>query len=66
MSPRLCQRHRVGIPNVRTILVRRNDVDPAVDRSAYFTSDRSTIRATMRVSFAFPRVAAIQNISLSA
>ena len=55
-----------GIPKVRAILVRRNDVDLAVDRSAYFTSDRTAIRATMRVSFAFPHAAAIQKISLSA
>lgn len=54
-----------GIPAVRAILVRRNDVDLAVDRSAYFTSDRTAIRATMRVSFAFPHAAAIQKISLS-
>lgn len=54
-----------GIPKVRAILVRRNDVDLAVDRSAYFTSDRTAIRATMRVSFAFPHAAAIQKISLS-
>ena len=53
-----------GIPRVRAILVRRNDVDLAVDRSAYFTSDRTAIRATMRVSFAFPHAAAIQKISL--
>ncbi|WP_336633032.1 MULTISPECIES: phage major capsid protein [unclassified Microbacterium] len=53
-----------GIPKVRAILVRRNDVDLAVDRSAYFTSDRTAIRATMRVSFAFPHAAAIQKISL--
>lgn len=56
--------HRVGHPRVRAILVRRNDVDLAVDRSAYFTSDRTAIRATMRVSFAFPHAAAIQKISL--
>ena len=54
-----------GIPRVHAILVRRNDVDLAVDRSAYFTSDRTAIRATMRVSFAFPHAAAIQRITLS-
>ncbi|GAA2092626.1 phage major capsid protein [Brevibacterium salitolerans] len=53
-----------GIPQVRAVIVRRNDVDLQVDRSAYFTSDRTAIRATMRVGFAFPQPAAIQKIEL--
>ncbi|MCE7480764.1 MULTISPECIES: phage major capsid protein [Actinomycetes] len=70
-DPSSCENTRplssqMGIPKVRAILVRRNDVDLAVDRSAYFTSDRTAIRATMRVSFAFPHAAAVQKISLSA
>jgi hypothetical protein len=41
-------------------------VDLAVDKSAYFTSDRTSIRAIMRVGFAFPHAAAVQKISLTA
>lgn len=55
-----------GIPSTRAVIVRRNDVDLQVDRSAYFTSDRTAIRATMRVGFAFTQPAAIQKISLAA
>lgn len=55
-----------GIPKDRTFLVRRSDVDLQIDRSAYFTSDRTAIRATMRVAFAFAHAAAIQKITLGA
>lgn len=55
-----------GIPRVRAIMVRRNGVELAVDRSAYFTSDRTAIRATMRVGFGFPHAVAIQKIALAA
>lgn len=55
-----------GLPKVRVIVVRRNDVDLQVDKSAYFTSDRTAIRATMRVGFGFTQAAAVQKIALSA
>ncbi|SQH21179.1 phage major capsid protein, HK97 family [Jonesia denitrificans] len=55
-----------GIPQPRALMVRRKNVDLQVDRSAYFTSDRTAIRATMRVGFAFPHEAAIQKVSLTA
>ncbi|TFC71397.1 phage major capsid protein [Cryobacterium sp. TMS1-20-1] len=51
-----------GIPNIRSVIVRRNDVDLQTDKSAYFTSDRTAIRATMRVSWGFTQPAAIQKI----
>lgn len=54
-----------GLPALRSVLVRRNDVDLQVDKSAYFTSDRTAIRATMRVGFAFPHPEAIQKITLA-
>lgn len=54
-----------GIPRDRAFVVRRNDVDLQIDRSAYFTSDRTAIRATMRVAFAFAHAAAIQKITLT-
>jgi HK97 family phage major capsid protein len=55
-----------GIPQVRAVMVRREGVELAVDRSAYFTSDRTAIRATMRVGFGFPHAVAIQKIALTA
>lgn len=54
-----------GLPKIRSVIVRRNDVDLQVDKSAYFTSDRTAIRATMRVGFGHTQVEAIQKISLS-
>ncbi|WP_062385991.1 phage major capsid protein, partial [Demequina iriomotensis] len=51
-----------GVPQARVFMVRRKNVDLQVDRSAYFTSDRTAIRATMRVAFAFPHEAAIQKV----
>jgi len=53
-----------GIPRVRAVMVRRQLVELAVDRSAYFTSDRTAIRATMRLGFGFPQPDAIQKITL--
>lgn len=55
-----------GIPRDRVIVVRRQDVDLQVDRSAFFTSDRVAVRAVMRVAFAYPHPAAVQKITLSA
>lgn len=40
------------------------NVKLAVVKSAYFTADRTAIRATMRVGFGFPHAAAIQKIVL--
>jgi HK97 family phage major capsid protein len=54
-----------GLPTLRAVVVRRNDVDLQIDKSAYFTSDRTAIRAIMRVGFGFPHAAAIQKIKLS-
>jgi len=53
-SPAVTEGTIWGIPQVRSLLVRRKNVDLQVDRSAYFTSDRTAIRATVRVGFAFP------------
>ncbi|WP_026820176.1 phage major capsid protein [Arthrobacter castelli] len=55
-----------GLPKLRSVVVRRNDVDLKIDKSAYFTSDRTAIRAIMRVGFGFPHEAALQKITLSA
>jgi HK97 family phage major capsid protein len=55
-----------GIPSERAIIVRRNDVDLQIDRSAYFTSDRTAIRATMRLSWGVTQPAAFQKIKTAA
>lgn len=64
-SPAVTEGTVWGIPQLRALLVRRSNVDLQVDRSAYFTSDRTAIRATMRIGFAFPQAAAIQKIALN-
>ena len=54
-----------GIPRDRALIVVREDVQLKVDRSRYFEYDSVGIRATMRVSWAFPHEAAVQKITLS-
>jgi HK97 family phage major capsid protein len=51
-----------GIPADRTFVAVRQDTTLDVDRSAFFTSDRVAIRATMRVGFAFAHPAAIVKV----
>lgn len=47
------------IPRDRTFVVVRSDPSVIADTSAYFSSDRTAIRAVLRVSFGFPHEAAI-------
>ena len=57
-----------GIPKARVFVVVRQDAEVAVDRSAFFTSDRIAVRVTLRVGFGFPHeeaVAAVLPIDLS-
>lgn len=42
-----------GIDQTQALTVIRQDAKIVADRSAFFTSDRVAIRATMRVGFAF-------------
>lgn len=51
-----------GIPSERVIVGVREDANVSVDTSAFFTSDRVAIRATMRVAFAFTHPAAVMKI----
>jgi hypothetical protein len=51
-----------GIPKMKAFVVIRSDADGRVDDSAFFSSDRTAIRCTLRVSFAFPHAAAIVRI----
>ena len=55
-----------AIPRTVALVVRRSDVDLAVDHSRYFEKDSVGVRATMRVAFAFPHAAAVQRITLTA
>lgn len=49
----------------RVMTALREDTRVDVDKSAYFTSDRLAVRATMRVAFAFPHEAAIVAVRLT-
>ncbi|EEH66178.1 putative phage capsid family [Actinomyces urogenitalis DSM 15434] len=52
-----------GLPQNRIKIGVREDVELTRDESAFFTSDRIAIRATMRVAFLYPHPAAIQKIT---
>ena len=54
-----------GIPSVRAFVVIRSDATLAVDPSAYFSSDRTGVRCTLRVGFGFPHQAGIVKVSNS-
>lgn len=62
VSPAVTADHVWGIDRSRTFVVLRNDVDLVVDSSAYFSSDRLGIRATMRMGFGFPHEESIMLI----
>lgn len=55
----------MGHPQRRSSVVRRNGVDLRVDKSAHVRSDRSAIRATMRVAWESTHSAGIQEIALN-
>lgn len=48
-----------AIPAAKIFVVIREDVTLDIDRSAYFSSDRVAIRATMRIGFGMPHAAAV-------
>ena len=48
-----------GIDKARSYVIVREDASVEADASPYFTSDRTAIRATMRVGFGFPHPAAL-------
>ncbi len=53
-----------GIPASRSYVVVREDATIDVDASPFFTSDRTAVRATLRVGFAFPHAAALVKITV--
>lgn len=53
-----------GIPSERTVIGLRQDVSVATDSSAYFSSDRTAIRAVLRAGFAFPHSEAVVKVTV--
>lgn len=54
-----------AVPQAFSYVVLREDVQVAVDGSAFFTSDRIGVRGTMRVAWGFPHPASVVKIVLS-
>ncbi|WP_252189709.1 MULTISPECIES: phage major capsid protein [unclassified Rhodococcus (in: high G+C Gram-positive bacteria)] len=52
-----------AIPFQRTVIGLRKDVDVATDTSAFFTSDRTAVRAVLRAGFGFAHAAAIVKVT---
>jgi HK97 family phage major capsid protein len=50
------------VAQTKSFVVIRSDTTVVTDTSAFFSSDRTAIRATMRVSFAWPHQAAVVRI----
>jgi HK97 family phage major capsid protein len=48
-----------GLPLAKVFVVIREDASVVADTSPYFSSDRTAVRATLRVGFAFPHQEAI-------
>lgn len=61
-SPAIPQGRVWLIPKVKSYVVVRNDADVRTDSSAFFSSDRTAVRATMRVGFAWPHEASMVRI----
>lgn len=55
-----------AIPAAKTFTVLRDGATLAVDSSAYFSSDRVGVRATLRAAFGFPHAAAVVRIGPAA
>ena len=54
-----------GISMQHSLFVLRQDASVVTDGSAFFTSDRVAVRATLRVTFAFPHPAAVVKVTTS-
>lgn len=52
-----------SLPLQRTVLGLRKDVEVVTDTSAFFTSDRTAVRAVMRAGIGFPHAAAIVKVA---
>lgn len=65
-SPAVTQGTVWAIPSAVAYVVVREDAEVKTDSSAFFTSDRTAVRAKLRADFLFPQPAAIQRIRLTA
>lgn len=54
-----------GISAPHSIFVLRQDASVVTDTSAFFTSDRVAVRATLRVAFAFPHPASVVKVTIA-
>lgn len=59
VSPHVTAGDVWGIPKGRVFVVIREDAEVESSAHTFFTSDRVAVRATMRVGFGFPHVAAV-------
>ena len=53
-----------AVPRSKAFVVVRTGTTLAADTSAYFSSDRTAIRCTMRVGFAWPHVAGLVKVHI--
>jgi HK97 family phage major capsid protein len=63
-SPAVGEGEVWGVPKDKVFVVIRNDASVVADSSAFFSSDRTAVRATLRIAFAFPHAAAIVKIGI--
>lgn len=65
VSPAVAEGTVWGLPTASTFVAIRQDTTLDIDKSVHFASDRTAIRAIMRVTFAFAHEKGIQKIALS-
>ncbi|MGV0777722.1 phage major capsid protein [Mycolicibacter kumamotonensis] len=63
-SPAVTQGAMWLVPRDKTFVVLRTDPEVIADGSAFFSSDRTAVRAVLRVSPAFPHEAAIVRVAI--
>ncbi|GAB3122053.1 phage major capsid protein [Glaciibacter psychrotolerans] len=66
VSPSVVAGTAWGIPKDRVFSVIRNDVSVVVDKSAYFSTDQTGVRAVLRAAFGFVQPEAIIKIKAAA
>jgi HK97 family phage major capsid protein len=63
-SPAVGEGEVWGVPKAKVFVVIRNDTSVVTDSSAFFSSDRTAVRCTLRIGFAFPHVQAIVKVGM--
>ena len=61
-APEMADGLVLGVPRARSFVVLRKGTTVDIDSSAFFSSDRTAIRAIARLAFAFPQPAAIVSV----